>query len=139
MLFTCELEITRDEGPAETARVAPARSKLAPRMGFHHRGLQYLHPEESAFLVDRGDLVLAVGVVAAAKREREAGREGDDEQKNGGGGEPAAEAAAVAAEAAARAKPPRPSYPPPPPAALEGDARSARALSVQEAVSLSVR
>ena len=125
--------------PPRAARVAPARSKLAPRMGFHHRGLQYLHPEEAAFLVDRGDLVMAVGVVAAAKREREAGREGEDEQKNGGGGEPAAEAAAVAAEAAARAKPPRPSYPPPPPAALEGDARSARALSVQEAVSLSVR
>lgn len=121
--------------PPRVARVAPARSKLAPRMGFHHRGLQYLHPEEAAFLVDRGDLVLAVGVVAAAKKEEETEEE-EEENKGGGGDEPAA--AATTTTAAAAAKPSKPSYPPPPPAALEGDARSARALSVQEALSLSV-
>lgn len=125
---------TKNYPPPRVARVAPARSKLAPRMGFHHRGLQYLHPEEAAFLVDRGDLVLAVGVAASKKDEEE---DEEEKKKSGGGGalEPPTAAAASAVEAA---KPDKPCYPPPPPAALEGESGSARALSVQEAVSLSV-
>ena len=42
------------------------RSKLAPRMGFHAGGVLHLHPEEAAFLADRGDAVVVVGGDAAA-------------------------------------------------------------------------
>ena len=46
---------------ARAAPVGPPRCKLLPRMGVTHRGRAALHPEEAAFLVDRGDAALVVG------------------------------------------------------------------------------
>jgi len=48
--------------PAGRAAAVPApRTKLAPRIGFHHGGVLHVHPEEAAYLVDRGDGALLVG------------------------------------------------------------------------------
>ena len=46
---------------ARAAPVGPPRCKLLPRMGVTVRGRVALHPEEAAFLVDRGDAALVVG------------------------------------------------------------------------------
>jgi len=46
---------------ARAAPIGPPRCKLLPRMGVTHRGRVSLHPEEAAFLVDRGDAALVVG------------------------------------------------------------------------------
>ena len=133
---------------AEAARVAPARSKLSPRMGFHHRGMQYLHPEEAAFLVDRGDLVLAVGVERARKgAEEEEGErkeeedaaddrendDDDDDDDDDGDGDSSSSSSRSSSKASRRG-------PLPSPAACRArrGPECARALSVQEAMSLSV-